>query len=157
LTFGLFDSLPKDVAYDLIVAMAARKSPVLNWKKIEEALDRCAGACYLRRPAVARIVQDAILFLNGKSYDVDCWVMMPNHVHLVIRLFPDQELSEIMHQLKSYTAKEANKLLQRTGAFWRREYYDRLLRRGEYERAVAYVLDNPKRAGLTSWPWVSQK
>jgi hypothetical protein len=43
----------------------------------------------------------------------------------------------------------------RGGAFWQREYYDRLIRDGdELERAVRYVVNNPERAGLKGWKWV---
>jgi REP element-mobilizing transposase RayT len=79
---------------------------------------------------------------------------MPNHVHLVIQLLPGRELSEVMHKLKSYTAKEANRSLHRSGTFWQREYHDRLVRSGKLERAIEYVMRNPERAGLLNWPWV---
>ena len=43
----------------------------------------------------------------------------------------------------------------RAGAFWQREYYDRLIREdGELDRAVHYVLSNPEWAGLVAWKWV---
>jgi hypothetical protein len=46
-------------------------------------------------------------------------------------------------------------ILGRRGAFWQREYYDRLIRNGdELERAVRYVVRNPERAGLKGWRWV---
>ncbi len=60
-----------------------------------------------------------------------------------------------MNSWKSYTARMANRILGRTGAFWQREYYDRLIRNeNEFERAVRYVLENPVRAGLKNWEWV---
>ena len=56
---------------------------------------------------------------------------------------------------KSFTARKANEILGRGGAFWQREYYDRLIRNGdELERAVRYVVNNPERAGLKRWKWV---
>ena len=117
-TFRLADSLPREVMRDIEVARAARCSPMLDWRRIEEALDRSAGACYLRQTEIANIVKQSTLFLNGRSYRLMAWVIMPNHVHLVIQLLPGRELSEVMHQLKSYTAKEANKALHRSGTFW---------------------------------------
>ena len=80
---------------------------------------------------------------------------MPNHVHLVFKLLPDQKIDSVMHSLKSFTAHQANQMLGRTGAFWQREYFDRILRnQDQLVRAVDYVLANPAKAGLTDWPWV---
>src|SRR5438477_10464355 len=67
-------------------------------------------------------------------------------------------LGVIMHSLKSYTANEANKVLKRSGAFWDTESYDHVIRdEREYHRVIAYVLNNPVKAGLVSnwrdWPW----
>jgi hypothetical protein len=80
---------------------------------------------------------------------------MPNHVLVVCRLLPGQELSKVLHGWKSFTARKANEILGRGGAFWQREYYDRLIRDGdELGRAVRYVVNNPERAGLKGWKWV---
>jgi hypothetical protein len=70
-------------------------------------------------------------------------------------LLPGQELSKVLQGWKSFTARKANEILGRGGAFWQREYYDRLIRNGdELERAVRYGLNNPERAGLKGWKWV---
>ena len=54
--------------------------------------------------------------------------MMPNHVHVVLRILPGQDLAKVLHSWKSFTAKMANQMLRRDGAFWQREYYDHLVR-----------------------------
>lgn len=80
---------------------------------------------------------------------------MPNHVHFVARLLPGATLAQVMHSLKSFTAKRINKLLSRTGPVWQREYYDRLIRDSdELQRAINYVINNPSGAGLIGWKWV---
>jgi hypothetical protein len=80
---------------------------------------------------------------------------MPNHIHVVLRLFPGQQLAAVLKGWKSYTARMANRVLGRSGVFWQREYYDRLIRNGdELERAIQYVMRNPERAGLGAWKWV---
>jgi len=62
-----------------------------------------------------------------------------------------------MHSLKSFTAKEANKLLARSGTFWQSETYDHIIRNeDDYFRTVEYVIMNPERAGLTNWQWVTK-
>jgi REP element-mobilizing transposase RayT len=68
---------------------------------------------------------------------------------------PHAELPEILHSWKSFTAKEANKLLRRSGDFWQAEYNDHLIRdEADLRHPVRYVLDNPIKAGLKNWKWV---
>lgn len=67
-------------------------------------------------------------------------------------------LASIMHSIKRYTARESNRLLERQGAFWQAESYDRYIRNSEeWERTIRYVLNNPVKAGLVNdwreWPW----
>lgn len=123
--------------------------------KLEEYFDRGAGGCFLRDTRIGDLMANALRFWEGKRYRLLAWCVMPNHVHVVSRLLPGQELSSVLHGWKSFTARKANVILGRSGAFWQREYYDRLIRDGdELERAVGYVIRNPERAGLTGWRWV---
>ena len=67
-------------------------------------------------------------------------------------------LKRIMQSLKRYTARQANKVLERKGAFWQAESYDHVVRDAdELVRIVQYVINNPVKAGLVSyweaWPW----
>lgn len=127
----------------------------LSSKKIEEYLDAGTGACYLRDPRVAELVANTLRFWDGERYRLIAWCVMPNHVHVVVRLFSGQALSSLMCSWKTYMARAANRILNLSGEFWQREYYDRLIRDGgELERAVEYVRCNPERAGLSNWGWV---
>jgi REP element-mobilizing transposase RayT len=94
----------------------------------------------------------ALRFWHGKKYRLVAWCIMPNHVHVVCRLLPGQRLADVVKSWKVYTARQANRMLGRSGPLWEREYYDRLIRReGELDRAVQYVLSNPEKAGLEDW------
>ena len=107
---------------------------------------------------MARIVSRALLHFDDKRYRLFTWCIMPNHVHVVGRLFPGVTLASTLHSWKSYTAKEAKSVLHLRGTFWQREYYDHLIRsEAEFDRANAYVIDNPAKAGLRNWPWVWQR
>ncbi|MDP9267768.1 MAG: transposase [Acidobacteriota bacterium] len=160
-TFRLGDSLPQSALTKLEVEAAQASGDDKSEKKkallrrIEMYLDRGAGACLLAQPAIAKTVADAIHHLDGRSYRLIAWVVMPNHVHLVVRLLPGKKLASAMHSLKSYTSEEANRILGRRGIFWQREYYDHLIRNAsELERSVSYVLANPLKANLKGWKWV---
>jgi REP element-mobilizing transposase RayT len=171
ITFHLVDSLPRPVLDKVMERhrildaakhsgahllpdqkeMLAEFSPV----KIEEYFDRGAGACSLRDPRIGELMANALRFWDGKRYRLVAWCVMPNHVHVVCRLLPGQELSIVLRSWKSFSASMANKILVRGGAFWQREYYDRLIRNeDEFERAIRYVVSNPERAGLKDWKWV---
>ena len=87
------------------------------------------------------------------------WVVMANHVHVLIT--PHLEVPKLMHSLKRFTAREANKILGLTGQpFWQDESYDHLVRSDlEFQRIVKYIEMNPVRAGLVTtpeaFPWSS--
>lgn len=70
---------------------------------------------------------------------------MPNHVHLLIRLFENYSIAECMHSIKSYSAKMINRFLDRSGTVWMKEYFDRIVRSEEHLRyCINYIVDNPR-------------
>ena len=82
---------------------------------------------------------------------------MPNHVHTVVQPLAGYELARIVHSWRSFTAKQANRLVGATGPFWQPEAYDHLIRdEDDFQHHVEYVLTNPARAGLKKWKWVGR-
>jgi REP element-mobilizing transposase RayT len=171
ITFHLADSLPRKVLEKLTdrqrVLLAAKRTGArllpdqktlieeFSPRKVEAYFDRGIGSCALRDARVAELVADALRLWHGKRYLLIAWCVMPNHVHVIFRLMAGEQLADVLRSWKSYTARMANRILRRTGAFWQREYYDRLIRgEGELDRAVRYVTNNPGRAGLREWKWV---
>jgi REP element-mobilizing transposase RayT len=172
ITFRLADSLPKSVLDQIesereaIVKTAnqlhralspdeRRKIQRLSSPIIEKYLDSGAGACHLRNPAIAEDVAATLRHFDDRRYRLFAWCVMPNHVHVVVQLLPGQELAEVIHSWKSFSAKQANTVLGRQGSFWQREYYDHLIRNeGELERSIRYVAENPEKANLKDWKWV---
>ena len=130
-------------------------------EKIEAYLDAGRGECWLKEARIGEVVAGALRFFHGQRYDLGPWVVMPNHVHVIVRPLVPQLLDQIMKSWKGYTAREANKLLKRTGdSFWAREYYDHLVRDDEERARLAdYIHDNPVKAGLCArwedWKWSS--
>ena len=120
----------------------------LRWR-IEAYLDRGCGACHLSDIRIANLVQNALLHFDGDRYRLFAWVLMPNHVHMLAAPCYANSLSDIMHSIKSYTAQEANKILEGKGRFWFEDYFDRYIRNAKhFENAVSYIESNPVRAGL---------
>ncbi len=174
-TYRLEDALPHDVIVRLEVerqaiersltgggrAPSATESAQISrmyGRRLDSYLDAGYGACHLRRSEIAQIVVDNWSFFDGKRYDLFAWCVMPNHVHLIFRLFEDVTLGQLFHSWKSYTANRANSLLGVAGPFWQREYFDRIIRdQREFGEDVEYVLGNPRRIGMTNWPFVGSK
>jgi REP element-mobilizing transposase RayT len=151
-TFRLFDSLPavllKRWRFELEKEKVKEIDAALR-KRIEFYLDQGHGSCFLSRPDIANTVQDALLHLDNKKYRLIAWVVMPNHVHLLAKLLPDISLWSVMKTLKGYTAREANKSLNRQGRFWQEEYFDRYIRDEKHFFAtITYIENNPVKAGL---------
>mgnify|MGYP001045754962 CR=1 FL=1 len=154
-TFRLADSLPRAVAEAL-----ANLSD--NLAETDRRLDQGLGSCWLGQPAIARIVEDAMLHFDGERYRLLAWCIMPNHVHVVVEPIEGHRLGAIVHTWKSFSAKQANLELGRSGAFWHRDYFDRFVRdEGHLGRTIDYIENNPMKAGLVdcraTWPWSSAR
>ena len=172
ITFRVADSLPAPVLERIISEQEAivktakqRERPLsiaekkrlqeLSTTAIEKYLDQGMGACPLKEPPVAGEIVAALRHFDNQRYRLFAWCVMPNHVHVVVQVFPGHTLAAIAHSWKSFTAKRANLLLNTSGEFWQREYYDHLVRdENEFVRAVKYVAENPAKAGLRNWSWV---
>jgi REP element-mobilizing transposase RayT len=112
-----------------------------------------SGPTFLRQPAVAELVRASILYgADVGHYEIHSWVIMANHVHLLIT--PRIGLSQLFCSLKTATATRANRLLHRTGQpFWQDESYDHLVRgEDEFRRIQRYIENNPVKACLAASP-----
>ena len=141
-------------------------------------LDSNSHLQWLAEPQVAAMVRGNLYHYHGRDYHLVAYCIMPNHVHVLLQPTADLEVADdasgpaderpdvasplaaIMHGLKSYTAHEANRLLERSGQFWQHESYDHWVRDGdELARLVDYVAWNPVKAGLArephDWCWGS--
>jgi hypothetical protein len=129
-TFRLADSLPAAVA----AALSDSKEPE---RDLDDALERCIGACHLRDERIADLVERAMLHFDGERYRLLSWCLMPNHVHALVEPMPGFALAEVVGGWKSYTAQ------------------------GGEQAAVAYIENNPVKAGLVSearfWRWSSSR
>ena len=120
--------------------------------KVEDYLDSGKGSCLLQEPENGDLLESALRHFDHERYRLHAWCVMPNHVHVVVEPIGDHALSEILHSWKSFTAHK----LGNGGQVWQEEYYDHLIRsEQDYQHCVRYVEDNPKRANLQNWKWVS--
>lgn len=100
---------------------------------------------------IAQLIEEALLHFDGQRYHLLAWVVMPNHVHVLIETLAGHPLAEVEHSWKSFTAKEANVILGRRGTFWQAESFDRVIRNEQHlANAIQYIHNNPVKAGLVS-------
>jgi putative transposase len=123
-------------------------------------LDRTTnGPQWLRRPEIAHCVVTNLLDGAGNRYELHSFVVMPNHVHLL--LSPWVELAAITRYMKGRSSRQANILLSRTGLpFWQDESFDHWIRHPrQFDRVRVYIERDPVRAGLVErpeqWPYSS--
>jgi putative transposase len=146
ITFRLADSLPRE-----IVKARQGEGDAAHRQRIAAALDAGHGACLLREPALASIVEAALLHGAGQRYELIAWVIMPNHVHVLIAPAENHALPDIVQAWKSWTAKAINRERGGVGTVWQREFFDRFVRDdGHLVAAIAYIEENPVKAGLVA-------
>jgi putative DNA methylase len=162
-TFREDGSLPKELV-DYWQSRLARNPEAPErqayLKQIEAYLDRCEGAAFLAQAEVAGLVESALLHFDGERYALLSWVIMSNHVHVLLLPREPHDLSTIVHSWKSWTAHEANRALRREGAFWAPDYFDRFIRNERHLTAtIQYIEMNPVKVGLCrfpdQWQWSS--
>ena len=113
--------------------------------KLDELLDAGYGSCVLAHEACRRIVSENLLRFDAERYRLHAFVVMPNHVHVLLEMGKKDDLPKVVHGWKSYTAKKINAVIGGTGGVWQKEYYDRLIRdANHYANTVKYIRKNAR-------------
>jgi len=159
MTWRLHGSLPASI--QLPNASGASRTEGERFRALDRVLDRCrSGPLWLKDDRVAGCVMAALQ--TGRTHNLfhqHAFVVMANHVHCLLE--PIAPVSEITKFMKGATARDANKILGRTGQhFWQDESFDHWIRNtSEWTRVRTYIEQNPVTAGLVlhakDWPWSS--
>ena len=118
----------------------------------------------LSLPEAAReIALSAIRHWDGVRLDLDAAVVMPDHVHLILRILGGWSLNAVLQSVKGYSARSINALLSRKGPFWLDESFDHVIRHAqELEEKIDYIRQNPVTRGLAAssreyrWLWIKK-
>ena len=158
-TFHLADSLPQSILTELQQEKGLwLKTHPTPWTEeetkeyhyrysrfVDRWLDAAHGSCILSQPGIADIVEDTLNHFNGVRYLLHAYVVMPNHVHVLVETEESERLTAILHSWKSFTAHAINKLSGTAGGVWTRESFDRILRdEAHYRNAREYIVRNIK-------------
>ncbi len=110
----------------------------------EAWLDEGHGECLLGKPEIRQIVEEVLRCEDGTKYRLEDFIVMPNHVHVLVSPLGKHTLSEITQAWKSTAAHRVNKLLGRAGTFWQKESFDHIVRSAEQaQKFRQYIQENP--------------
>jgi len=166
ITYRLADSLPaaqiEQIEEELKIVAIDRRDGERR-RRLEAWLDAGRGSCVLRDAAAAKCVIDAWRHFDGKRYDLVAWTVMPNHVHVLIRIYEGWALGKIVQSWKSYTGRRIHAAKRPggdRGGIWMRDYWDRFIRdERHFQATVEYIHQNAVKAGLAKnaadWPFCS--
>ncbi|WP_254510511.1 transposase [Anatilimnocola floriformis] len=164
-TFRLGDSIPDGRLRELTALRAQweRLNPPprseSQWQQIshttmvhiERWLDEGSGSCILQDLASSSVVEQKLKHFDGVQYELGAYVIMPNHVHVLVRPYSDEHnpLESIVQAWKANAAREINLALGQSGQLWQHESFDRIVRDEEHLwRCLQYIGDNARRANL---------
>jgi len=108
------------------------------------------------------MVATALRKFDDQRYRLIGFVIMNDHVHVVVKPLGGNSLTGIVHAWKSFTANRLQRCHQRVGGIWGREYFDRVIRdERELADKLQYVLDNPRKRWPEvkeyRWAWISER
>ncbi len=163
ITFRLADSLPTGKLKELRAEKGSwlRQNPkpaedseeLASWQdeyrhlfqdRVDEWLDSGHGECILGSSRVRKVVEDALLHFDGDQYRLDSFVVMPNHVHVLVAPQGNHLLSDMVKAWKSVSARKIMKLMGIEAPVWQKEYFDHIVRSPEnLEKFRKYICTNP--------------
>lgn len=158
-TFRLADSLPQSVLRDYKMRKESflrqypkpwdRSTEILFDRQFTSAmdsyLDNGLGSCVLAHPSVRQVLVDALDHFHNERYHMLAYVVMPNHVHMLLMPYDDYSLKSIMSSLKKFTARSINKITGTVGSLWEEDYFDVLIRSyNHYAGRLDYIRNNPR-------------
>ena len=164
-TFRLADSVPQEklkrLKHERKVWMTQHQEPYTQAHRkeynklfvgpIERWLDAGHGKCLLSQHQNANIVAEAIQYFDGQRYYLDHWVVMSNHVHILLIPIKPHTLKGILHSCKSFTSNEINKLRGERGELWQHESFDHIVRSWvQLKKFRAYMVDNWRKSNKTA-------
>jgi len=100
-----------------------------------------------------RYLEDLGKVAGSVGCDIHAYVLMTNHVHLLLTPQQDHALSRLMQGLGRRYVAYINRTYQRSGTLWEGRYKSGLVAEGDYVlTCMRYIELNPVRAGMVACP-----
>ncbi|MEX1116985.1 MAG: transposase [Akkermansiaceae bacterium] len=117
--------------------------------RFHELLDAGHGECLLARPPIAEILATQLKSGHGTNYQIDAWVIMPNHIHALVEPLEKHTLGSILQRWKGASARLINQALGRSGSLWQAETFDHIVcSEAQLDHYRRYIVGNPGKASL---------
>jgi putative transposase len=134
------DQLPEDQRHAYHREFTAR---------FHELLDAGHGACPLADPAHAALLVGKLIAGHCTDYQLDAWVIMPNHFHALLEPAKGVALGDMVQRWKGGSAREINRARGTSGKLWQHEPFDHIVRsEAQLNHFRRYIALNPAKAGL---------
>ncbi|MEM9259812.1 MAG: transposase, partial [Bacteroidota bacterium] len=124
----------------------------------DELLDQNdSGPKYLTGTSAKQLIIDSWHHCS-RQYDLTVYAIcvMSNHVHVRLRAngeFASWPLIPLMEKHKRFTGRQLNQLHNCKGRrVWAEDTFDRDVRPGRFNQVLWYLINNPKKAGITHDP-----
>ncbi len=87
----------------------------------QRLLDRGFGGCALADPEAAAVLVETLHHFDGDRYHLGDYVVMPNHLHVLLTPLGDHALQAILTGWKRWSARQINLINGTSGCFWQSE------------------------------------
>ncbi len=155
ITFRLADSLPQTKLQELALmreALGRRETKDGELTAEEERLEEIVegwlkigyGGCVLSNAQCRQFVEEALFFNDKQTYHLHAFVIMPNHVHILLSPIGENSVVSIVSKLKRYSSRMIKQCVVTDGNVWQREMFDRMIRgEDDFAHKLAYIVNNP--------------
>ena len=98
------------------------------------------------------------LFMNlityyklSSQYNIKAFVIMPDHIHLIMQPLGDSNISDIMKQIKGSFSRYYNQINKASGTVLQKGFYDNVIRsEKQYHEITDYIHYNPVQKGIVA-------
>ena len=120
----------------------------INEKICDVNFDEIDFDKYIEYTGIGELCVNAIKNIseNYKNIEVDSYVIMPNHIHMILCIEDGNKdsISKIVSYFKSFVSRNYNRMINDKIEIWQKSFYDHVIRNEEdYKRILEYVVYNP--------------
>lgn len=113
--------------------------------KLDYWLDQNLGCCILQDRNIRKTLIDSFDYINYQQCIILAYVIMPNHIHIIMMPYPGETATSVLGSVKQYSSNKINKLTGGTGSIWQKEPFDRIIRNARHlQNCVTYIQLNGK-------------
>lgn len=113
-----------------------------------------------RQPRLSDVERDTVVsalrHFDRERYDLLAYVVMDDHVHVLVTPVIEWPLADITQAWKSFLAHRLCATGERNAPVWQEESYDHVVRREQALLEIArYIINNPGRRwpGIAAYDW----